>query len=379
MPEAYIVDAVRTPVGKRNGMLSSVHPTDLSAHVLKALAARTNLDPALVDDVVWGCVSQVGEQTGCIGRFAALAAGWPEEVPGVTIDRQCGSSQQSVHFAAAGVVAGHYDIVVAGGVESMSRVPMGTSFVEGKAGFPFGPLVMKRYDNVRFNQGVGAEMIAEEYGMSRTELDEFSLSSHEKAARAIDEGRFTAQYAPLGDAAVDEGVRRGSTVEGLAALKPAFKEDGVIHAGNSSQISDGAAALLITTSEIASRHGWQPIARVHTCVLAGTDPITMLKGPIPATAKALKRSGLSIDDFGAFEINEAFAPVPLAWQRETGAAADKLNPNGGAIALGHPLGASGARLMTTLVHHMKDNGLRYGLQSMCEGGGMANATILELL
>jgi len=379
MRDAVIVDAVRTPVGKRNGMLSSVHPTDLSAHVLKALAARTNLDPALVDDVVWGCVSQVGEQTGCIGRFAALAAGWPEEVPGVTIDRQCGSSQQSVHFAAAGVVAGHYDIVVAGGVESMSRVPMGTSFVEGKAGFPFGPLVMERYDNVRFNQGVGAEMIAEEYGMSRTELDEFSLSSHEKAARAIDEGRFTAQYAPLGDAAVDEGVRRGSTVEGLAALKPAFKEDGVIHAGNSSQISDGAAALLITTSEIASRHGWQPIARVHTCVLAGTDPITMLKGPIPATAKALKRSGLSIDDFGAFEINEAFAPVPLAWQRETGAAADRLNPNGGAIALGHPLGASGARLMTTLVHHMKDNGLRYGLQSMCEGGGMANATILELL
>jgi len=379
MRDAVIVDAVRTPVGKRNGMLSSVHPTDLSAHVLKALAARTNLDPALVDDVVWGCVSQVGEQTGCIGRFAALAAGWPEEVPGVTIDRQCGSSQQSVHFAAAGVVAGHYDIVVAGGVESMSRVPMGTSFVEGKAGFPFGPLVMERYDNVRFNQGVGAEMIAEEYGMSRTELDEFSLASHQKAARAIDEGRFTAQYAPLGDAAVDEGVRRGSTVEGLAALKPAFKEDGVIHAGNSSQISDGAAALLITTSEIASRHGWQPIARVHTCVLAGTDPITMLKGPIPATAKALKRSGLSIDDFGAFEINEAFAPVPLAWQRETGAAADKLNPNGGAIALGHPLGASGARLMTTLVHHMKDNGLRYGLQSMCEGGGMANATILELL
>ena len=379
MRDAVIVDAVRTPVGKRNGMLSSVHPTDLSAHVLKSLAARTNLDPALVDDVVWGCVSQVGEQTGCIGRFAALAAGWPEEVPGVTIDRQCGSSQQSVHFAAAGVVAGHYDIVVAGGVESMSRVPMGTSFVEGKAGFPFGPLVMERYNNVRFNQGVGAEMIAEEYGLSRTELDEFSLGSHEKAARAIDEGRFTAQYAPLGDAAVDEGVRRGSTVEGLAALKPAFKEDGVIHAGNSSQISDGAAALLITTSEIASRHGWQPIARVHTCVLAGTDPITMLKGPIPATAKALKRSGLSIDDFGAFEINEAFAPVPLAWQRETGAAADRLNPNGGAIALGHPLGASGARLMTTMVHHMKDNGLRYGLQSMCEGGGMANATILELL
>ena len=379
MRDAVIVDAVRTPVGKRNGMLSSVHPTDLSAHVLKALAARTNLDPALVDDVVWGCVSQVGEQTGCIGRFAALAAGWPEEVPGVTIDRQCGSSQQSVHFAAAGVVAGHYDIVVAGGVESMSRVPMGTSFVEGKAGFPFGPLVMERYNNVRFNQGVGAEMIAEEYGLSRTELDEFSLSSHEKAAKAIDEGRFAAQYAPLGDAAVDEGVRRGSTVEGLAALKPAFKEDGVIHAGNSSQISDGAAALLLTTSEIASRHGWQPIARVHTCVLSGTDPIAMLKGPIPATAKALKRSGLSVDDFGAFEINEAFAPVPLAWLRETGAAADKLNPNGGAIALGHPLGASGARLMTTMVHHMKDNGLRYGLQSMCEGGGMANATILELL
>jgi acetyl-CoA acyltransferase len=379
MRDAVIVDAVRTPVGKRNGMLSTVHPTDLSAHVLKALAARTNLDPALVDDVVWGCVSQVGEQTGCIGRFAALAAGWPEEVPGVTIDRQCGSSQQSVHFAAAGVVAGHYDIVVAGGVESMSRVPMGTSFVEGKAGMPFGPLVMQRYDNVRFNQGIGAEMIAEEYGLSRTELDEFSLGSHAKAAAAIDSGAFTAQLAPLGEATTDEGVRRGSTLESLGGLKPAFKPDGVIHAGNSSQISDGAAALLITTSEIAARHGWQPLARVHTCVLTGTDPVVMLKGPIPATAKALKRSGLSIDDIGAFEINEAFAPVPVAWLRETGAAAERLNPNGGAIALGHPLGASGARLMTTMVHHMKDNGLHYGLQSMCEGGGMANATILELL
>ena len=379
MRDAVIVDAVRSPVGKRNGALSTVHPTDLSAHVLKALAARTNLDPALVDDVVWGCVSQVGEQTGCIGRFAALAAGWPEDVPGVTIDRQCGSSQQSVHFAAAGVVAGHYDIVVAGGVESMSRVPMGTSFVEGKAGFPFGPLVMERYDNVRFNQGIGAEMIAEEYGLSRTELDEFSLASHAKAAAAIDSGAFTAQIAPVGDVTTDEGVRRGSTLEGLAGLKPAFKPDGVIHAGNSSQISDGAAALLITTSEIAARHGWQPLARVHTCVLTGTDPVVMLKGPIPATAKALKRSGLSIDDIGAFEINEAFAPVPVAWLRETGAAAERLNPNGGAIALGHPLGASGARLMTTMVHHMKDNGLRYGLQSMCEGGGMANATILELL
>ena len=379
MRDAVIVDAVRTPVGKRNGMLSTVHPTDLSAHVLKALAARTNLDPALVDDVVWGCVSQVGEQTGCIGRFAALAAGWPEEVPGVTVDRQCGSSQQSVHFAAAGVVAGHYDIVVAGGVESMSRVPMGSSFVEGKAGLPFGPLVMERYDNVRFNQGVGAEMIAEEYGLSRTELDEFSLGSHAKAAAAIDSGAFEAQLAPVGDAKTDEGVRRGSTLEQMAGLKPAFRPDGVIHAGNSSQISDGAAALLLTTSEIAERHGWRPIARVHTCVLTGTDPITMLKGPIPATAKALKRSGLSIDDIGAFEINEAFAPVPLAWLRETGAAADRLNPNGGAIALGHPLGASGARLMTTMVHHMRDNGVRFGLQSMCEGGGMANATILELL
>jgi acetyl-CoA acyltransferase len=379
MRDAVIVDAVRTPVGKRNGMLSTVHPTDLSAHVLKALAARTNLDPALVDDIVWGCVSQVGEQTGCIGRFAGLAAGWPEEVPGVTIDRQCGSSQQSVHFASAGVVAGHYDIVVAGGVESMSRVPMGTSFVEGKAGFPFGPLVMERYDNVRFNQGIGAEMIAEEYGLSRTDLDEFSLGSHAKAAAAIDSGAFAAQIAPVGEATTDEGVRRGSTLEQLAGLKPAFKPDGVIHAGNSSQISDGAAALLITTSEIAARHGWQPIARVHTCVLTGTDPVVMLKGPIPATAKALKRSGLSIDDIGAFEINEAFASVPLAWLRETGAAVERLNPNGGAVALGHPLGASGARLMTTLVHHMKDNGLRYGLQSMCEGGGMANATILELL
>ena len=380
MRDAVIVDAVRSPVGKRNGILSTVHPVDLSGHVLRALAARTGLNPAEVDDVIWGCVSQVGEQTGCVGRYAALAAGWPEEIAGVTIDRQCGSSQQSVHFAAAGVVAGHYDVVVAGGVESMSRVPMGSSFAGGQFGIPYGPDVMARYDGFRFNQGVGAEMIAEEYGLSRTELDEYSVESHERAARAIDEGRFAGQITPVGEATTDEGVRRGSTVEALSKLKTVFKEDGgVIHAGNSSQISDGAAALLITTSEIAARNGWTPLARIHTCVVTGADPITMLKGPIPATAKALKKSGLTIDDIGAFEINEAFAPVPLAWQKETGAAGDRINPNGGAIALGHPLGASGARLMTTLVHHMRDQGIRYGLQSMCEGGGMANATIIERL
>ena len=376
-----IVEAVRAPVGKRNGALSGVHPTDLSAHVLGALAERSGIDPAVIDDVVWGCVSQAGEQTFDIARNAVLAAGWPESVTGVTVDRQCGSSQQSVHFVAAGLIAGQYEVAVAGGVESMSRVPMGIAV--GTAD-PFGERFMARY-GVRPNQGIGAEMVAQRWGLSRTQLDEFSVGSHDKAAAAQDEGRFDAQIAPvpLPDGTVvskDEGIRRGGSVETLAKLKTVFKpEGGVITAGNSSQISDGSAALLMTTSAKAAELGLTPIARVHTAVLAGADPVIMLTAPIPATQKALARSGLSIDEIGAFEVNEAFAPVPLAWLAELGADPKALNPNGGAIALGHPLGGSGARLMTTLVHHMRDNGIRYGLQVMCEGGGQANATILELL
>ncbi len=382
MRDAVIVEAVRAPVGKRNGGLSGVHPVSLSAHVLKALAERSGIDPALVDDVIWGCVGQVGEQTFDIGRNVVLAAGWPETVTGVSVDRQCGSSQQSVHFAAAGLIAGQYDVVVAGGVESMSRVPLGSS-IQGAD--PFGPEFSVRYNGVVPNQGVGAEMIAERWGLSRSQVDEFAVGSHEKAAAAQDAGRFEGQIAPITNdkgelISADEGIRRGTTVDVLAKLKTVFKPDGgVITAGNSSQISDGSAALLLTTSDKARELGLTPIARVHTAVLAGADPIIMLTAPIPATRKALDRSGLPVDDIGAFEINEAFASVPLAWLAELGADPKVLNPNGGAIALGHPLGGSGARLMTTLVHHMRDNGIRYGLQAMCEGGGQANATILELL
>jgi acetyl-CoA acyltransferase len=378
--DAVIVEAVRTPVGKRNGALSGVHPVDLSAHVLRGIAERTGIDPAEVEDVVWGCVAQAGEQTGDIGRNAVLAAGWPETVTGVTVDRQCGASQQSVHFAAAGLIADQYDVVVAGGVESMSRVPMGFS-AQGQN--PLGEQILARYDGVRPNQGVGAEMIVDRWGLSRSEVDEFSLRSHEKAAAAQDSGAFDGELLPVstpdGEVTVDEGVRRGGTVEKLGQLKPAFREDGVITAGNSSQISDGAAGLLMTTSEKARQLGLKPIARVHTAVLAGDDPVIMLTAPIPATKKALRRSGLSLDQIGVFEVNEAFAPVPMAWLAEIGADAKSLNPNGGAIALGHPLGGSGARIMTTLVHHMRAAGIQYGLQTMCEGGGQANATILELL
>jgi acetyl-CoA acyltransferase len=379
--DAVIVEAVRTPVGKRNGGLSGVHPADLSAHVLSALVDRAGVDPAVLEDVIWGCVSQIGEQTNDIGRTAALAAGFPETVTGVTVDRQCGSSQQAVHFAAAGLVAGQYDVVVAGGVESMSRVAMGSS-TNGQS--PWGDRFLERYNGISPNQGIGAEMIAERWGFSRTQLDEFSIASHEKAAAARAEGRFDAQIAPvtLADGTVvgkDEGIRPGGTVEGLAKLKTVFKEDGVIHAGNASQISDGAAALLMTTSEKAAELGLRPIARVHTAVLAGADPVIMLTAPIPATQKALAKSGLTLDEIGTFEVNEAFAPVPMAWLADIGADVKSLNPVGGAIALGHPLGGSGARIMTTMIHHMRDNGIRYGLQTMCEGGGQANATILELL
>ncbi|OBF30114.1 thiolase family protein [Mycobacterium sp. ACS4331] len=386
MAEAVIVEAVRSPVGKRNGSLSGVHPSELSAQVLNGLVERAGVDPALVDDVIWGCVMQAGEQALDIARTAVLTAGWPETVPGVTVDRQCGSSQQSLHFAVAGVVAGHYDVVVAGGVESMSRTPMGSSLANG--GHPYPEAFRERYNHQTPNQGVGAEMIAEQWGFNRTQLDEFSLRSHEKAAAAQDSGAFKDQIVGIktqdadgNDTVVleDGGIRRGGTVESMAKIKPAFKEDGVIHAGNSSQISDGSAALLIMSAEKAKDLGLKPLAKVHTAVLAGADPVIMLTAPIPATQKALKKSGLSVDQIGAFEVNEAFAPVPLAWLKDIGADESRLNPNGGAIALGHPLGGSGARILTTLLYHMRDNNIQYGLQTMCEGGGQANATILELL
>ena len=379
--DAVIVDAVRTPVGKRNGSLAKFHAVDLSAHVLNALVARNGFDPAVVDDVIWGCVQQVGQQGLNVARMAVLGAGWPESVPGTTVDRQCGSSQQSIHFAAAGLLSGQYDVAIAGGVEMMSAVPMGATARDPELGRPGGPKVRERY-GVTFNQGIGAEMMAEKWGLSRGQLDEFSSASHAKLAAATDEGRLAGQIAPveLPDGQVlsaDEGLRRGTTPEKLAGLKPVFKEGGVIHAGNSSQISDGAAAVLMMTSDKARELGLTPLARVHTAVLASDDPVIMLTAPIPATLKALKKSGLSIGDIGAFEVNEAFAPVPLAWLAETGADPDRLNAGGGAIAIGHPLGASGARLMTALVHRMADEGIQYGLQTMCEGGGMANATIIE--
>lgn len=381
--DAVIVEAVRTPVGKRKGSLAQVHPVELSAHVLRALASRSGLDPAAIDDVIWGCVQQVGAQSFNIGRNAVLTAGWPESVPATTIDRQCGSSQQSVHFAAAGLISGQYDVAVAGGVEAMTLIPMGAGLSNG-VGFPYPPSLLQRYDVETFNQGIGAEMMAAKWGLTREACDAFASESHARLAAAVDAGVLDGQLAPvtLPDGSVlsaDEGLRRGTSVESLAGLKPVFTEDGVIHAGNSSQISDGAAALLMMTSAKAAELGLTPIARFHTGVLAGDDPVMMLSAPIPATQKALEKSGLSVEDIGVFEVNEAFAPVPMAWLAEVGADPAKVNPNGGAIAIGHPLGGSGARIMTQMVHHMRDNGIRYGLQTMCEGGGMANATILELL
>ena len=382
--DAVIVGAVRSPVGigkAEKGALSGIHPVDLSAMVLQGLVERTGIDPAIVDDVIWGAVSQVGEQAFNVGRNAALAAGFPEEVTGVTIDRQCGSSQQAAHFGAAGVIAGQYDFVIAGGVESMSRVPMFSNAAGGDG--PFGPRMIDRYNGGLVGQGISAEMIAEQWNLSRTDLDAIAVTSNERAAAATAAGLFADEIIPIttadGVVSTDQGIRAGTTLESLAGLKTPFKEGGVVTAGNASQISDGSAAMLITSSEKAREFGLKPLARFHTFALAGVDPIIMLTGPIPATKKALQRSGLALADIGTFEVNEAFAAVLGAWYREIGADPELTNPNGGAIALGHPLGASGARLMTTMLHHMRRNNIKYGLQTRCEGGGMANATILELL
>ncbi|MFC9361871.1 thiolase family protein [Rhodococcus sp. NPDC057014] len=383
MRDAVIVEAVRSPIGRRKGGLAEVHPVDLSGAVLTALLDRAGVDAASVDDVVWGCVGQVGEQAGNIARNAVLAAGWPESVPGTTIERQCGSSQQALHFAAAGVIAGQYDIVVAGGVESMTRIPMGSARRVG-LGDPNSDAIRRRYDGIEFNQGRGAEILADRYELSRGWLDEYSLRSHQRAAAAVDEGRFAGEIVPvtLPDGTkldADEGIRRATTLEKLAQLEPAFGEDGRITAGNASQISDGAAALLVMSGDRARDLGLTPLARVHTATVVGDDPVAMLAGPVPATARVLERAGLALDDIGAFEVNEAFASVVGAWLRATGAPEERVNALGGAIALGHPLGGSGARLATTLVHHLRAEGVRYGLQTMCEGGGMANATIFENL
>jgi acetyl-CoA acyltransferase len=377
--EAVIVEAVRTPIGRRKGALADVHPVDLSAHVLNAVLERTGLSPEDVDDVLWGCVTQLGDQSGNIGRFALLAAGWPEGVPGVTINRACGSSHQAIEFAAMGVMSGRYDLAVAGGVESMTRVPLGATRAVGQ---PYGPGMSDRYPGSTFEQGPGAESMALRWSLSRQQLDEFALDSHEKAAAATDKGAFARQLAPLPSVPglqADEGIRRDSTLQKLAGLKPAFGEDGVVTAGNASQISDGAAAVVVTTPEFAAARGLTPLARLHTGVVAGDDPVMVLSAPIPATQKLLKRSGVGLDEIGVYEVNEAFATVPLAWLAETGADPGKLNPLGGAVAVGHPLGASGAILMTRMIHHMRDNGIRYGLQAICEAGGTANATLVELV
>ncbi len=396
MPNAVIVDAVRTAGGKRNGKLSGWHPADLGAEVLKALAERNDLDPELVEDVIMGCVMQTGAQSLNVGRNAVLAAGWPETVPATTVDRQCGSSQQAAHFAAQAVMAGAHDIVVAAGVEVMSLVPMGASIGKGM-GFPFTDAMNARYEDRGglVPQGISAEMIADKWDLSREDLDAFSAESQRRAAQARDEGRFDNEIIPVtsiardrdsgdlipGDELVkaDEGIRDGTTAETLANLKPAFKPDGKVTAGNSSQITDGASAALIMSEEKAKELGLTPRARFHTFALAGVDPVTMLTGPIPSTAKALEKAGMSVDDIDLFEVNEAFASVVLAWEKELRPDMGNVNVNGGAIALGHPLGCSGTKLMTTLLNELERTGGRFGLQTMCEGGGMANATIIERL
>jgi acetyl-CoA acyltransferase len=385
MHSAVIIDAIRTPGGKRNGKLKDWHPAALAGHALNALAARNPIDVESIDDVIMGCVMQVGPQALNVARNAVLTAGWPESVPGTTVDRQCGSGQQAIHFAAQGVMSGAYEVVVAAGVEVMSQVPLGASIIKGM-GFPFPPAMLDRYKETGLPpQGIGAEMIADQWGLSRGEIDAFAAASQQRAARATAEGRFEREIVPVpvmtedGEEPMttDEGIRPGTTVEGLGALKPAFKEDGKITAGNSSQITDGAAAMLIMNEEKARALGLRPRARFHSFALAGADPVTMLTGPIPATAKLFERSGLSIGDIDLFEVNEAFAPVVLAWQKETGADMNRVNVNGGAIALGHPLGASGVRIMATLLCELERTEGRYGLQVICEGGGLANAAIIE--
>ena len=388
MTEAVIIDAVRTPGGKRNGMLAGWHPADLSALVLQELTSRNDLDPGLVDDVVWGCVSQAGEQSGTIGRYAALSAGFPEHVPGTTIQRQCGSSQQAMHFAAQGVIAGAYDVVIAGGVESMTRVPMGSSSANGP-GVPAGPMIRERYEAAGglVSQGIAAEKIAAAWKLSREDMDAYSVRSHQRAARATAEGHFRGEIVPVPvttDAGVvsfasDEGIRPGSTVETLAGLKPAFTEGGQVTAGNSSQITDAASAMLITSSTRAAQLGLRPRARFHGFAVVGSDPLLMLTGPIPATRRVLERAGLTLDDMDVIEINEAFASVVLAFDAELQPDPERLNPNGGAIALGHPLGATGTKLAATMLGELERRSGRYGLLTMCEGGGMANATIIERL
>jgi len=391
MTTAVIVDAVRTPGGRRNGKLRGWHAVDLAAEPLKALAERNDLDPALVDDVIMGCVMQVGEQALNIGRNAVLAAGYPESVPSTTIDRQCGSSQQALHFAAQGVMAGAYDVVIAAGVEHMTHTPMGSSVVRD-LGFPFGPRMMERYAERGglVSQGISAEMIADQWDLSRHDLDAFGARSQRLAAQATAEGRFEREIVPLavkddeGAAtneliSTDEGIRLDTTAEVLANLKPAFKPDGKVTAGNSSQITDGAAAVLIMSEEKAGALGLTPRARFHAFSLAGVDPVTMLTGPIPATRSVLEKAKMTIDDIDMVEINEAFASVVLAWEKELHPDMDRVNVNGGAIAIGHPLGCSGAKLMCTLLNELERTGGRWGLETMCEGGGMANATIIERL
>lgn len=382
MREAVIVEAVRTPIGRRKGMLSGIRPEELAALVLKEVVRRAGIEPHLVEDVIMGCVTQSGEQGFCLGRVAALIADFPMHVPGLAIDRQCGSSQQAIHFAAQAIISGDMDVVIAAGVEHMTRVPMGSNFL----GTPYSEALTSRYEII--NQGLSAERIARKWGFSRRQLEEFALESHRRAIQAQDEGRFDREIMPVevtlpdGTTAVfkqDEGPRRDTSLEKLAALKPAFMEDGMITAGVSSQISDGAAAVLLMSNEMARELGLKPRARVIGRVVVGSDPTLMLTGPIPATEKVLKRTGLRLEDIDVFEVNEAFAPVVLAWLADTGADPAKVNPNGGAIALGHPLGASGARLMTTMLHELERIGGRFGLQTMCEGYGMANATIIERL
>ena len=379
MSEAYIVGAVRTPVGRRNGGLAGVHPVDLAAHVLTELITRTGADPSAVEDVIMGCVSQIGPQSIDIARNAWLSAGLPESVPGVTIDRQCGSSQQAVHFAAQGVLSGTQDLVIAAGVESMSMVPMGSTVklpLDKGMAPPFGQGWRYRYGDQEISQFRGAQLICEKWGIKRSQLEEFALESHARAIRAIDEGRFDREITPVAGVAADEGPRRDTTLEKMAELKP-LREGWELTAATASQISDGAAALLIASPTAVRRHGFTPRARIHSLSVIGADPVYMLTGPIPATELALEKGHLRIGDIDVFEVNEAFAPVLLAWSADTGAWLEKANPNGGAIALGHPLGATGAILMTKMLHELERGGGRYGLQTMCEGGGQANATIIE--